>query len=178
MKRTLFLLLVLALTACSNANVPQLTLEFPEIINANPSEKEYLTSICTQVNSFAIQCDKMTRKAEKYKGKVFDELSGKQQEAMVKLDLDYASAWFDINTMLYKASMKTAKASTSDVQNIQIITAIDASMREVNAFIDKLSSQYGQDLKLDKTSPFYVETPDRIKTPQVESSADSTITEQ
>lgn len=168
MKRTLFFLFIVILAACSHVNAPQLALEFPEMINDNPDQKEYLLSLQDSVNLFARQCAQMTQKADKYRDKTFEQMSAKQQTAMVKLDLDYAAAWYNTNARLFDAAMKLTKTANDDASSMNLYIAVNSCLMEVNRFVDELAKQYGQDLKLDTTSPFYREVPDRPQTPTVE----------
>jgi len=161
MRKIVVLAVVLmGLTACkTTTDVPRLDIEMPQSLKKNKELKEFVLQAQKDVNKLAAACVKMHEQAEPFLEVDFEELDAKQQEALVKLDLEYVEMWYAFNVKATTRSMKTLQY----IQDRDILREekVDLSkiMALINQFTQEVKDTYGEDMRLDPY-PAPVEAPD------------------
>ena len=149
-KIVLFVILFTGLAACNNgADVPRLDLEISKELKNNDELKEFVLKARDNANALARQCVKMHDKAQEYLDVDFDSLDQEQQEAIVKLDLDYVEMWYNYNIKYTSQTVQLMEYLKDSSIPREEMVAMSQAMAAVNQFVQELKDTYGEDMKLD-----------------------------
>ena len=149
-KIVLFVILFTGLAACNNgADVPRLDLEISKELKNNDELKEFVLKARDNANALDWQCVKMHEEAQEFLDVNFDSLSPEQQEAIVKLDLDYVEMWYNYNIKYTSQTVQLMEYLKDSSIPREEMVAMSQAMAAVNQFVQELKDTYGEDMKLD-----------------------------
>lgn len=149
-KIVLFVIVFAGLAACNNgADVPRLDLEISKELKNNDEMKEFVLKARDNANALARECVKMHEEAQEFLEVNFDSLVPEQQEAIVKLDLDYVEMWYNFNIKHTAQTVQLMEYLKDTSIPREEIVAMSKAMAAVNEFVQELKDTYGEDMKLD-----------------------------
>jgi hypothetical protein len=151
MKKIVVLTMVLmGLAACkTTTDVPRLDIEMPQSLKKNKELKEFVLQAQKDANQLAAKCVKMHAQAEPFLDADFDTMDPEQQEALVKLDLDYVEMWYTFNVKATTRSLKTLQYIQDQTVLREEKIDLSQTMALINQFIEDLKVTYGEDMQLD-----------------------------
>ncbi|HOO69811.1 MAG TPA: hypothetical protein P5167_06360 [Bacteroidales bacterium] len=149
-KIVLFVILFAGLAACNNgADAPRLDLDVSKELKNNDELKEFVLTARDNANALARQCVKMHEEAQAFLDVNFDSLSTKEQEEIIKLDLDYVEMWYNFNIKHTSQTVQLMEYLKDSSIPKEEMVAMSKAMAAVNQFVQELKDTYGEDMKLD-----------------------------
>jgi len=149
-KIVLFVIVFAGLTACNNgADVPRLDLEISKELKNNDELKEFVLKARDNANALARECVKMHEEAQEFLDVNFDSLAQEQQEAIVKLDLDYVEMWYKFNIKHTAQTVQLMEYLKDSSIPREEMVAMSKAIAAINQFVQELKDTYGEDMKLD-----------------------------
>lgn len=155
MKRIVFFISVCALVLSCAPQANRLEIDFPAVIQQHPTYLEWAQTGIDNINELAAECAAMDKRADQFRDVDFDALSDKKQVALVKLDLDYAQNWLDHVSVNICQEEELFRFSRDTSMTLELLQATQDVQSRINAFLESLRDQYGEDLRLDKQAPYY-----------------------
>ncbi|MFY9116899.1 MAG: hypothetical protein WBK97_07665 [Bacteroidales bacterium] len=151
MKRLVLLAaVIMGLTACHNQpEVPGLNLELPQSLKKNKELREFVLQAQKDANNLAAACVKMHAKAQPFLEADFDRMDPEQQEALVKLDYEYAELWYTHNVKAVARAMKLMQYIEDRNMPQEEKVDLSKTMAQINQFVQDLKDTYGEDMQLD-----------------------------
>jgi len=91
----------------------------------------------------------MHEEAQEFLDVNFDSLAQEQQEAIVKLDLDYVEMWYKFNIKHTAQTVQLMEYLKDSSIPREEMVAMSKAIAAINQFVQELKDTYGEDMKLD-----------------------------
>lgn len=141
------------MVACA-PKAPQLNLQLDNEITNNPKLKEFILEAQDEVNQLARNCATMHQEAKKFENVDFNTLSDAKQHRLVELSLEYTRMWFTHNVKAHAQALDSYELMMNATPEASV--ALSKARSEIEKFTKELVDKYGEDLKIDRTSPYFL----------------------